>query len=716
MEGRSSTVVVPAAAPLSLSLTLPLAEEVQKVEVFDVEFARELKSNADIPKEERDRLRRYVKKCENVHHIRVTYKLGKHMRSQNGSLGRLCASEGLGLQSFPRDIRAALAQRYYWDVDVVNAQPTLIVQYCEREGWECKALKRYVETREEVLDEMKEQLNLDRWEAKERVLALLYGGSSEGLTPFLTRELGPEVRRILQNVWTKNADTLKWLRSQPNSMGKGMAYVFQTEERRVLLAMDRALAARNRSLDVLIHDGGLVRKKDGETEFPTRILREVEADIRAETGYEIRLAVKPLDTTIERLGDADAEYLDKKRQFEETGWKGAITFKLRSPPVFVSLGDGKVEQMSRTDLLQNEEDNLLADGELFIKRWFADPNKKEYRRLVFLPKLEAPDGCFNLWRGFPIAPREGNYSAFHEVLRLLANGDQIVFDYIENYVAHILQKPHIKTKVAIVIHGEEGVGKDTYWDKVGRIFGEYFFNTSAPENNVFSKFNSAIARILLIKFEEANFQTNKTNVDGLKSLITCEKQNIEKKGHDVLEMDSYTNIVMTTNAEVPVVLSETDRRYVLIKASSEKRGDFAFWKRIHTELDKPETLAAYHHYLLNRDIRTFCPFSDRPLTDFYNDVKQSFIPHHARFFQRQLETDLERYEEMAWSARSLFNAMKEAAPPAMMLTETRFGREMKTYIEAGVIVKEKQAASNHYRTNPMKLRDFLVHKGWWVDY
>lgn len=691
-------------------------EEVPKIEVFDADFASELKANPDIPKEERDKLRRYLKKCENVNHVKVVYKLGKLMRTQSLNLGRLCATDGIGLQCLSRDVRSALAGRYYWDVDVVNAQPTLIAQYCEREGWECNALRRYVETREEVLEEMERNLGIERWEAKERVIALLYGGSSEGSTPFLTRDLAPEVRRILQNVWTKNADTLKWLKSQPNHMGKGMAYVFQTEERKVLMAMERAFAKRGRSLDVLIHDGGLVRKREGEIEFPKAMLREVEADIKTETGYAVRLALKPLETTIEREGETETEYAEKKKLWEETGWKGAIHFKLRSPPCFIALSDGGLDQLSRQDVLNNEENHVLADGTPFLKRWLTDAQMREYKRLVFAPKKDAPDGCFNLWRGFKNDPKEGDFSAFTEVLRLIANGDQKVMDYIENYVAHILQKPYEKTKVAIIVSGEEGVGKDTYWDAVGRILGEYFFNTSTPENNVFSKFNTAIARILLIKFEEANFQTNKANADQLKRIITCETENIEKKGKDVLKLESFVNIVMTTNHDIPVVLSETDRRYVLLKASSEKRGDFAFWKRIHEELVKPETLSAYHAYLLSRDISTFCPFADRPITDYYKDVKQSFVPYHAKFFQRQIDLDPESEYPRDWTAYRLFTAMKDFSPAEMRLNETRFGRDMRLYVENGCVKKERKAGSNSYTADLTAVRAFLTEKNWWVDY
>lgn len=282
--------------------TLP--PEVQKIEVIDVTFARFLRANPDTPKEDRLKLGRYLKSVENGNHKKVTYKLGKSMRTSNLPLGRLCA-DGLSLQTFPRDLRNALAARYYWDVDIINAQPTLMVQYCTRQGWDCRVLRRYVETREEILEEVQTSLNIERWEAKERILAVLFGGSPEGLPSFIVRDLVPEIRRIMTNIWSTHTEVLKWLKNQPNHMGKGMAYIFQTEERKVLLAMDRAFAARGRSMDVLIHDGGLVRKRDGEPELPSRILREIEADIKTETQYDVRLLVKPLDTTYEHQDDEE---------------------------------------------------------------------------------------------------------------------------------------------------------------------------------------------------------------------------------------------------------------------------------------------------------------------------------------------------------------------------------------------------------------------------
>ena len=524
-------------------------------------------------------------------------------------------------------------------------------------------------------------------------------------------------------------------------MGKGMAYILQTEERKCLLAMDRAFGRRGRSLDVLIHDGGLVRKRDGESALPTSLLREVERDVKTDTGYTISLIVKPLETTFEREEretEEDIEvrknvwYEDHKRMWEETGWKGATYFKVRHPPMFVALIDEgrKWEQMTKGDLLQNEEDHYFEEGKTrlsFARTWLEDQTKKEFFGLCFRPKQEPPVGYFNLFRGFDIEPKAGSFEVFHRVLRLIANGDQRIFDYVENWAAHIIQKPYEKTRVAIVVQGRKGVGKDTYFNAVGKIFGSHFFNTSTPEDNVFHKFNSAIARILLVKFEEANFQNNKENEDKLKFIITSPTSVIEKKGHDAITLDSFINVVMTTNHEVPLPITDDERRFVLFKMSEEQRIDLKdtpevkhskemFWRGVYAEIEKPETIAAYHHYLLHKDISNFNPFLDRVRTSYYDEVASSFIPHHARYFQRQIEHDEDRTEPFEWRARDLFTDIKQAYT-RFDLTEQRFGREMRnTYIESGIVEKRRATRGEVYSFLPQRMKQFLQDKGWWCEW
>ena len=688
---------------------------VMKTEEFDVDVAQKILECKEIVKTDKDAVRRLLKNRVRGNKHETTYKLGKDIKHED--LGRFIAVKGAGLQAVPRDCRGALAQKYYWDVDIRNAQATLLQQYAEERGWVCENLRHFNEHRDEYIEELKTELQIDRWEAKQKVCRVMFGGGAEGLTEFFVEKLYPEMRVLMNNVFNENRATYPSIAKKPNAVRSMMAQVLQTEERKVLLAMDRALMRLGRSLDVYIHDGGLVKKKEGETRFPEEMLRKVEHEVQETTGYKVSLAIKPLTTTLD-FDDMETDgkaYEERKKEWEVTGWKGATWFKLRHPPCFVALfPDGKIDQMSKKDLLQNEEDNLLTSGTPFVKEWLVDPAKREYLKLVFAPKLEPPTGCFNLFQGFINVPAEGDFSAYQTCLRLVSNNEQQVFDYIENWLAHVIQKPSVKTKVAICIQGDQGAGKDTFWDAVGdNILGpKYYLSTKTPENDIFAKFNSRAGYKVLVKFEEADFQTNKENASKLKGLITSTHGHIEKKGHDPIELDDYTNIVMTTNSEVPVVIEETDRRFVLVNASSERLGDTPFWDDIHAKL--PVQASAYHHYLLTKDISNFIPWNPAtiPRTQYYKDVKQSFIPYHARFFQRQIELEM----ELNFTAHSLFTRMKGEAPASLQLSETKFGRDMRKYVDAGCFMKQKTDKHNSYVGDSVKLRAYLEAKSWWVDY
>jgi hypothetical protein len=390
-----------------------------------------------------------------------------------------------------------------------------------------------------------------------------------------------------------------------------------------------------------------------------------------------------------------------KTEFEKTH------FKLMNPPLYVRLYNG-IQFLKSSDLL-HLYNNLLCDKKLFIKEWIADPKIRTYENLVYKPKQEVSEESYNIFTDFDCQSKEGSINTIQSILKLISNNENEVFEYIEKWVAHLIQKPYEKAGTSIIIQGEQGVGKDTYFDFIGKMLGEYFFNTGNAENDVFSRFNGHLKKTLLIKFEEASFMTNKNHADKLKNLITCQSQPFEDKGAGIVKLDSYVRLVMTTNAEVPVSIEQSDRRFVLVKASSEKIGDLEFWNNIHTELAKKETLEAYYNYLLNLDLTDFNP-KHRPITDYYKEVKQSFIPYHAQFFQ-QLIQESHEIHTWVWKASELHQAMKSVTK--FDLNQTKFGRDIKLY---DVIKKNVGKYSATYTVNTLELIEFLKSKNWWYEY
>lgn len=695
---------------------------ITKTETFDVDFAKWIVENKDISDDDRKVVRRLYKERMDGNKHETKYKLGKDMKHTDFP-GRLCAVRGAGLQCVSRDCRAALAQKFYWDVDVRNAQPTLLQQYAETRGWVCSVLTRYNEHRDDYIAEVMETLDVERWEAKDKLVSLFFGGSPAGLPAFFVNDLYPELRKLADNIFREHQKDVAWVSKRPNPTASMMAFVLQSEERKCLIEMDYSLARQGRSLEVYIHDGGLVRKKEGENRLPEEVLRKAERDIAEKTGYKVALAVKELKTTLERdttEGDDDDVYGSVKTQWEDNGFKGYTTFYLREQSCFVKVGkDAKDNILMKTkaDLMTDEEANLLPSGASFIKRWFTDATRKEFWKVDFLPGLTPPEQTYNLFRGFAVAPQAGaDISVFREVLWLVSGKNEGVRDYIEKWVAHLLQRPSKKTGICIVVKGQKGVGKDTYFDSIGRIVGDkHYLTTAKPECDVFGRFNSQLSQLLFLKFEEANFETNRDNEDQLKKLITSEYESIERKGYDTIRTTSCVNCVMTTNKHIPIPMTDDERRFMLVEASDEKRGDAEFWGRVQTEVRDPARLAAYADYLMKLDLTGFEP-QKVIKTPYYHEVLQTFTPYHAKYFQRLLEQEgEERTEPFVWTARNLYAAMKQAGTTKFDFTEQRFGRDMRMY-EGKCMVKRRAGWGNEYTFNPQQLQAFIRESGWWIEY
>jgi hypothetical protein len=104
--------------------------------------------------------------------VEVKYYFSKNLMDK----GRLYADKSLSLQNFKKEIRHYLARDDYIDIDMVNAHPTIIYQYCKKHNIECSYLEYYVNNREDLLSKIQTRHEIDRDAAKKLILRLVYLG------------------------------------------------------------------------------------------------------------------------------------------------------------------------------------------------------------------------------------------------------------------------------------------------------------------------------------------------------------------------------------------------------------------------------------------------------------------------------------------------------------------------------------------------------------
>jgi hypothetical protein len=243
----------------------------------------------------------YRKARKQGNHVEVHYERAGKVAQQK-QLGRLYPRDGLGLQSFPFDIRNPLLAKYYFDCDMENSHYFLLSKLAKKWGLKCSAVDQYIHNRDVELA----KVSANRGVAKVAFLKVAYGGNiklasefynEDGISPegdtTLLKEIETEIKHIVEYCWKENKELHRTCASKDHPKFSCFAYVLQTEENKCLLEIVNYMVSVGREVGVLIHDGCCIKKKEGESVFPVELLRGAEAWVKEKTGYDIRLVVKP---------------------------------------------------------------------------------------------------------------------------------------------------------------------------------------------------------------------------------------------------------------------------------------------------------------------------------------------------------------------------------------------------------------------------------------
>jgi len=129
-------------------------------------------NNGHLYERDKEQLEEYKNLIDANGIIKITYKKQKDMK-----MGRVYASGNLGAINLRKEIRSTLFNKQYVDIDIVNSQPTIFYQISKILKLNCPSLGRYITHREDVLQEIQHHYNVNRVNAKELIIILLFHGS-----------------------------------------------------------------------------------------------------------------------------------------------------------------------------------------------------------------------------------------------------------------------------------------------------------------------------------------------------------------------------------------------------------------------------------------------------------------------------------------------------------------------------------------------------------
>ena len=268
-----------------------------------------------------------------------------------------------------------------------------------------------------------------------------------------------------------------------------------------------------------------------------------------------------------------------------------------------------------------------AHGSDMVKMWKASDRRRTVRQddVVFDPTMKCDqDTTINLFDGFKLKPRKGDYMPMVDLVQFLtsrccdtADECDAIMHWLLCWLAYPLQHPGAKLRTSVIMHGDEGAGKNFLFDTIVSIYGKY--GTLVGQDELEDKFNDWRSGKLFVVGDEVSSRAELVhNKNRLKALITSETVQINPKNLPRREEKNQMNIVFLSNELQPLALDNSDRRYLVVYTPLPR--ERAFYAKLREWREKGGA-KAFYRYLLDYPTQDFDPFAPAPMTS----AKQALI-------------------------------------------------------------------------------------------
>ena len=368
---------------------------------------------------------------------------------------------------------------------------------------------------------------------------------------------------------------------------------------------------------------------------------------RAESGLDDadNGAATSSGTTNRAAGDPFAEFhaaVDRvNRDFFVCQFAGAVpicTFHhdpelKRRHLAFMKPADFRLKFLTETYLVGFKRDG----GELWKDLgtgWMECKRRRQYDRAGMFPRGDAPPGTLNLWQGWGVVPAAGSWDtiAWH-LLHIICNGNKKVAKYLIGLLAYWVQNPEKVGEVAIVLRGKKGTGKGVFARVLQCWFLHHFVHIT-QSRHLTGNFNAHLADCLFLFADEVTWGGDKQGEGVLKGLITEDTIQIEPKGINCFSLRNRLKILIASNSDWVVPVTEDERRYLVLDVSEDKRGDREYFNELQAAIENGEAGAMLRD-LMHLDLSGFS-HRDVPHTDGLNRQKAEGLDSVGRWWMSSL--------------------------------------------------------------------------------
>jgi hypothetical protein len=249
-----------------------------------------------------------------------------------------------------------------------------------------------------------------------------------------------------------------------------------------------------------------------------------------------------------------------------------------------------------------------------LNEWLSWIDRNEKEKIDFDPRNIDNPYIFNIWKGYNITKEmcedyneEDAEPVLNHIKEIWCSGEEDQYEYVMNYLAHIIQKPWVKTAVCLALHSKQGAGKGVILKKLENIIGDNHYSQNSNAERVFGKFNGLLEGKTLINLDEAFWGGDKKLEGQIKNHITEDKQTVEKKTINQYNIHDFCNYIITTNNDWFAGIEEGDRRYYCLELLNKFAGRSNAENEAYFNKIRMVPTEAFAKVLYNRDISQFNP-------------------------------------------------------------------------------------------------------------
>jgi hypothetical protein len=221
------------------------------------------------------------------------------------------------------------------------------------------------------------------------------------------------------------------------------------------------------------------------------------------------------------------------------------------------------------------------------KFWKEHPWRHQ-RTIVFKPGGTTEPTEFNLWRGFGVEPRRGwqkQRRLLRHIFQIICRRDKAKFKYFIRWLAWAVQNPDKHSEVVIVLKSrKQGTGKSTVGAVMLKIFGPHGALVD-DKDRLLGRFNDWLETTSFVLGEEIMWAGDHKSTDKLKSMITADTVQVERKNGAIRQIKNRLHPMMTTNHDHAVDAGVGDRRNVTLDVDDERACDETWFGPLYRDLE-----------------------------------------------------------------------------------------------------------------------------------